>query len=86
MNKPKISVTYSVTFTESVVNGNRTYQPNREYTFKTQSPTAHPGDVFDAAWSAVHKLFGCITKGVFTRVLPLASDPIIKSWKEATHE
>ena len=82
MKTNKISVTYAVTFTEAVVNGSKTYPANQEHIFKTQSPTNHPADIFDAAWDAVHKLFGCIVKGTFTKILPLAGDPVIKSWKE----
>jgi hypothetical protein len=76
----KVSVVYEVTFTEDVTNGNRTYVAGKAYQFRTQSPTAHHGDCFDAAWVAIHKLFGCIVKGSFTRILP-ASDPVIISAK-----
>jgi hypothetical protein len=82
MSTTKISVTYAVTFTEPMTNGSKTYPANTEHVLKTQSPTSHPGDMFDAAYDAVHKLFGCIEKGSFIKFLPLATDPIIKSWKE----
>ena len=82
MRKQKISVTYAVTFSRPVTNGNRTYPAGKEHAFKTQSPTSHPGDMFDSAYDAIHRLFGCIKQGSYERLLPLSVDPIIKSWKE----
>lgn len=82
MNKKSFTVTYAVTFTESITNGSETYEPNREYIFETKSETDHPGDLFDAAYDGIHETLGCIENGVYVKFLPLGGDPIIKSWKE----
>jgi len=80
MSKKTISVTYAVAFTEPVSNGKRIYQPNRTYQFKTR--VSNPADAFDAAFTAIHVLFGCIKRNVYYTFLPLKSDPTIISIQE----
>ena len=82
MSKNKISVTYAVTFSEAVKNGNRTYEAGKAYEFKTSAPSTHPSDLFDATYEAVHRLFKCIEKGSYTRFLPMAKEVEVLNCKE----
>lgn len=70
-----VPVTYEVTFRENVTNGSGTYIAGKPYQFRTQSPSSHPGDCFDAAYDAIHRLFHCIVRNSQVAFLPMKHDP-----------
>lgn len=81
--KQTVSVIYEVTFNENTRNGKRkVYEAGKAYRFRTQSPTNHTGDMFDAAFVAIHRLFGYIKKGAFVNFLNI-NNPVIIKEKEA---
>lgn len=77
MNSNTHRVTYEVSFSKDMAKGTRTYRAGVAYRFRTQSPSAHQGDAFDAAHVAIHRLFGCIKNGSYVSFLPLVADPKI---------